>query len=283
MKRLLAILVLAPVLSAQVELPSPYRETGELRWASDAEGGAPFVYADPTDPNREIGFEVDLAAAIADALGVRMRRVQTPWEHLVEGLDRGDFDLVMNGFEPTPDRLPQVAFTRPYYIFQQQLSVPIDSKATSLADCAGHRVGCLGQSASHLVLKEHPEIEAVVYEDPTMIYVDIENGRLFAGLADLPIAMVMTPRHPRVRSAGEPFGEFYYAIAVRKGERDLQRAVDGAIAGLYADGSLERIYRKWNLWHAIEEHLGDPKLLSFVDGATSVDAHPPSTGARASA
>jgi polar amino acid transport system substrate-binding protein len=41
------------------------RKWGVLLWGSDAEGGAPYVFPDPNDPSRRIGFEVDLAMAIA--------------------------------------------------------------------------------------------------------------------------------------------------------------------------------------------------------------------------
>ena len=46
----------------------------ELRWGADAQGGAPYVFQDPMDPNHLIGFEVDLAEALAAELGVTARR-----------------------------------------------------------------------------------------------------------------------------------------------------------------------------------------------------------------
>ncbi|HLQ38824.1 MAG TPA: ABC transporter substrate-binding protein/permease [Planctomycetota bacterium] len=266
MKCLVAMLAGAVLLPAQIELPARYRTAGVLRWASDAEGGAPFVYVDPADPQHEIGFEVELAAELAAVLGVRMVRTQTPWEHLVEGLNRGDFDLVMNGFEPTTDRLPQVRFTRPYYIFQQQLAAMAGSTTATLADCTGRRVGCLGGSASNLVLKQQPGIETVVYEDPSKIYVEIADGRNFAALADLPIAMFYAPQHPGVQLAGPPFGEFFYAIAVRKDEPELQRALDAGIVQLLRDGALERVYRKWGMWSAVEDRLREDRMASLLQG-----------------
>ena len=78
MRQLSALLLGATLVTAQSapgvdanRLPSRYVERATVRWASDAEGGAPFVFADPADPSREVGFEVDLAAAMADDLGVR--------------------------------------------------------------------------------------------------------------------------------------------------------------------------------------------------------------------
>lgn len=266
MKLLFAILATAALLAAQFQLPERYRQAGELRWGSDAEGGAPFVYADPTQPTREIGFEVEIAAAMGEMLGVRMVRVQSGWLNLVEGLNRGDFDLIMNGLEPTPDRLPLVRFTRPYYVFQQQLAARADSGVTSLADCRGQRVGCLGASASHLVLQAHPELVTVVYEDPSRIYDEVENGRNFAALSDLPIALFYAPQHHGLALVGAPFGAYYYCIAVRQGEPELQRALDACVVQLLQSGQLERIYRKWGMWGPVEETLRDDRMASLLQG-----------------
>jgi polar amino acid transport system substrate-binding protein len=266
MRRLLAVFATATLLSAQIELPQRYRDAGQLRWASDAEGGAPFVYVDPADPQREIGFEIDLAAEMASVLGVKLVRVQTNWEHLVEGINRGDSDFVMNGLEPTPKRLPLVRFTRPYYIFQQQLAVKAGSGVTTLLDCKKKRVGCLGGSASNVVLEGETEIETVVYEDPSKLYVEIANGRNAAALADLPIALFYAPQNQGVQLAGEPFGEFFYAIAVRNDAPGLQRALDQCIETMRRSGALERVYRKWGMWSAIEDRLGEPRMARLLQG-----------------
>jgi polar amino acid transport system substrate-binding protein len=59
---------------------------GALRWASDAEGGAPFVFKDPHDPTHNIGFEVDLAAALARELSRPVEGVQYDYKSLLPGL-----------------------------------------------------------------------------------------------------------------------------------------------------------------------------------------------------
>src|SRR5688572_13701494 len=65
------------------------RAAGTLRWGADTQGGEPHVYPDPADPSRVIGFEVDLAGAIARELGVRAEFVQNDWVNLVPSLERG--------------------------------------------------------------------------------------------------------------------------------------------------------------------------------------------------
>ena len=277
MRALVAALSCAALLSAQsvaesARLPLRYQERAELRWGSDAEGGAPFVFADPTDPGREIGFEVDLAAAMARDLGVAFVRVQAPWESLVQGLDRFDFDLAMNGFEPTPERRELVRFTRPYYVFMQQLVTKRGSPIRSLADCVGTRVGCLGQSASHKALLAATGVEPVVYDESARSLLDVQNGRTAALLADLPIAVAKLPLFPELQLAGEPFARDHYAIAVRNGEADLQQALDECVLRLFRAGELERIYRKWSMWNDAQRDIELLRPMGFGDDASAAES-----------
>lgn len=76
------LLLVSPV--AQASALEAVRTRGELLWGADAQDGAPYVFQDPMDPNRVIGFEVDLAEAIARKLGVRARPVQGPWDKLLD-------------------------------------------------------------------------------------------------------------------------------------------------------------------------------------------------------
>ena len=268
MLRVLVCLAFCAASLAQVQLPQRYRDAGVLRWASDAEGGAPFVFLDPSRPDRgEIGFEVDLAQELGAVLGVRMERVQTQFANLVQSVTRGDCDLAMNGLEPTQDRRKYVRFTRPYYIFLQQLSVgPGVTGMRTVADCKGRRVGVLGESLSHKLLQERGDVEIVVYESNVLAYQDVVNGRTDASLADLPIARALRPMFPQLVDVGEPFHPFYYAIAVKLDAADLQQAVDDALGLLFRNGTLERIYRKWDLWVDDEKRLGDADVIAASKG-----------------
>lgn len=273
MLRVLVCLALCAASLAQVQLPQRYRDAGVLRWGSDAEGGAPFVFVDPAHPDKgEVGFEVDLANELGALLTVRMVRVQTQFANLVQSVQRGDCDMAMNGLEPTAERRGQVRFTRPYYIFHQQLSVgPGVTGVRTLADCKGLRIGVLGASLSHNLANEQPGVEVVVYESNTTAYEDVINGRTAGSLADLPIARALRPNFPQLQDVGEPFHPFYYAIAVRDTEPELQQALDAALGVLLANGTLERIYRKWNMWVADEVRLGDPDVIAGSSGGGSND------------
>ena len=97
------------------------RQRGSLRWGADQEGGGPFVFPAADDPNRLDGFEVELAELIAVELGVKAEFVQGQWDKLPDLLDRGDIDLVLNGYEWTANRAARYGTSIPYYIYELQL------------------------------------------------------------------------------------------------------------------------------------------------------------------
>ena len=157
------------------------RARGMLRWGGDVQGGEPYVFQDAHDPKRLVGFEVEIAEALAHRLGVRAEFVQNDWQTLVSSLERGDFDVILNGLEITPARRGRVAFTRPYYAFTETLVVRRDAgPVRALADLRGARVGTLGGSLAADVVAASRDVVMVLYEGVQEPYLDLERGRLDA-------------------------------------------------------------------------------------------------------
>ncbi|MCX7771061.1 MAG: ABC transporter substrate-binding protein, partial [Proteobacteria bacterium] len=102
------------------------KERGYILWGTDLEGGAPYAFPDPSNQNRVIGFEIDLAEAIAKELGVKVKYVQNAWDSLIPSLERGDYDVAVNGIEITEERKKRVLFSIPYYVYSEQLVVRKD-------------------------------------------------------------------------------------------------------------------------------------------------------------
>ena len=137
------------------------RARGTLRWGGDMQGGEPFVFQDPQD-GRLVGFEVEIADALARRLGLTAEFVQNDWSMLIPSLERGDFDVAMNGLEVTDARRGRVAFSRPYYVFTEMLVVRRgDRGAETLGDLRGRRVGTLEASLAFDLLAAVPGIDVV--------------------------------------------------------------------------------------------------------------------------
>ncbi len=244
------------------------RERGVLLWGGDAEGGAPYVFPDPKHPDRLVGFEVDLADAIAEKLGVRARFVQNQWDSLVPALDRGDFDVAMNGIEITPERSKKVLFSRPYYAFTEQLVVRQgESGIRTLSDLKGKRVGTLIGAVSQTMLEEEGGIDVRIYSGVVEPYEDLTFGRLEAVFLDSPIAAYYARPNPKLAYAGPPVGEGHYGIAIRLHDGALKEAVDAALSRLVASGELIRIYEAWGLWDEAQEKLFKAAAVPLEESA----------------
>ncbi|MGE5182536.1 MAG: ABC transporter substrate-binding protein/permease [Acidobacteriota bacterium] len=225
-------------------------ERGEITWGADLQGGEPYVYEDPANPSHVIGFEVDIMDALARRLGVKARLVPFAWSNLIPSLERGDFDIAMNGLEATADRRERALLSAPYYVYAETLAVRADSQVRSIFELAGKRVGTLNQTFAFDILRMMPSIQMVVYEGNQEPYDDLSNGRLDAVLLDNIIAdrYGCTQKHPELKCVTPDVARGTYAIAMRKNDRALGKAIDDALAAMRADGELERILRKANLW-----------------------------------
>jgi polar amino acid transport system substrate-binding protein len=241
---------------------SRVRTSGTLRWCGDLQGGEPYAFQDPNGGDRMVGFEVEIADAVARRLGVRAVFVQNDWQLLVPALERGDCDVVLNGLEVTPARMARVRFTRPYYRFGLSLVVRrVDaSRLRSLDDLAGHRVATLGGSlAADVVARSRAEI--VLHEGVEEPYLDLEQGRVDGVvLDDIIAARYGTPR-PALQQVAL-VGDGTYAIATRPDDGDLGRAVDDALAAMIANGELRRILERWRLWN---DRQGDLRATGADD------------------
>jgi polar amino acid transport system substrate-binding protein len=237
---------------------------GVLLWGSDAEGGAPYVFPDPKNPSRLIGFELDIVEAIAKQLGVKARLVQTAWDSLIPALERGDYDMAMNGLEITPEREKRVLFSRPYYVYTLQLMVRKDEdRITSIHDLAGKRVGTLAGTVAHEILTRIGGVDIRSYS-AAWPYEDLALGRLDAAFLDTPIAVYYGKPDPRLKSAGPPEGGGFYGIALRKEDRELKQVVDAVLDDLLRTGELRRIYERWGLWDAAQAKLAAAASSSDV-------------------
>jgi polar amino acid transport system substrate-binding protein len=226
-----------------------------LRWGADPSGGAPYVYSDPAHPDKYIGYELEMVEALAAAMNRKPEFVATDWETIVTSLERGEFDVIVNGLEPTEDRARVILFSKPYYIFQLQLTArENETRIQRLEDCRARVVGTLGNTAaSRLLAKEGIPFKG--YADPVGAYRDLELGRLDAVLMDVPMEMFYARRNPRLKPVGEPFLRGAYVVGLRKGDDALKAEVDAGIDKIVRDGTLERILRKWNLWNDAQVEL----------------------------
>jgi polar amino acid transport system substrate-binding protein len=169
----------------------------------------------------------------------------------VPSLERGDFDIAMNGLEATTERQQRILLSKPYFVYAETLAVRADSPYTSLADLEGKRVGTLNQTYAHDILRALP-LEPVLDEGNEEPYIDLEQKRTDAVLLDNIIAdrYGCVPTRPAVKCVPGDVSRGTYVIGMRKGDDELKAAIDSALDAMREDGELEAILKKANLWDA---------------------------------
>jgi polar amino acid transport system substrate-binding protein len=224
-----------------------------FRWGGDAEGGAPFVEADPSNPRAVRGFDVEVAEEMAKGLGRKAQFVQVAFQSIDQSVARGDFEIGMSGVEDTAPRRAMLAATIPYYEFHEVLTVRSGDvqRYTDFSKLRGHKVGTLsGTIAYDRLLRAQREdgIELVSYDDDVHPYEDLHEGRLDAVLLDNIIAARSVRRVPGLTILPTNFQTGHYVGVLAKENTALRDRINDILRARMRDGTLERIYRKWNIW-----------------------------------
>jgi polar amino acid transport system substrate-binding protein len=253
----------------------------ELRWGGDAEGGAPFVEADPSDPTRVVGFEVDVAQLLARELGRVPRFVQVGFTSIDASAARGDFDIGLSGVEDSAARRARLAVTVPYYEFREILTVrdADRDRFRTLGDLSGRRVATLGATLAYDMLvaaeAEHGVIP-VTYEDDVHPYSDLALGRVDAVLLDYVLAERGVGRNTGLVNQDADLGVGYYVGVLAPEQIALRDRIDEILRQAMRDGELESIFERWQMWNEDQPRLyarvlaGDSTELLRPAGAAPV-------------
>ena len=239
---------------------------GTLVWGADQEGGGPFVFPDEKDPSKLVGFEVELAELIAAHIGVKAQFAQGQWDKLPDLLDRGDIDIVLNGFEWNAGRAERYGTSIPYYIYELQLLARKDDDSIQswedlINQPAGRprKMSLLGGAAAedftNAFAAEHKTtIELALFDGVTdaMRAAELETDGIDGNVQDLPIWNFYRKDFPNLKPVGPPVGRGFYVALLRKTDRQLLDSVNQAISSGLRDGRLRRIYERYGMWNDMQ-------------------------------
>lgn len=266
------VLAITAVLEAQVPV---------LRWGGDAEGGAPFVEADPDDPQKLVGFDVEIADLVARKLGRDPQFVQIQFTSLDQSARRGDFDIGLSGIEDIPARRQSLAASIPYYEFREVLTVRAADRDRfrTLADLTGRRVATLGGTIAYDLLLEGERahgITAVSYDDDVHPYSDLLLGRVDGVVLDHVLAERAMRRNAGLVTHPEALKVGHYIIITAPENTGLRDQVDEILKTAMRDGTLEAIFRKWSVWNEDQPRLYE-RALAMASGSPASAAAPTTT------
>ena len=206
------------------------------------------------DENNEIvGFDIDVAKAVAEKLGVEFIAQPIAWDAKELELNSGNIDCIWNGMSITPERQESMAMTWPYLNNQMIFYVKADSGIATLDDLAGKVVAVQnGSYAEELLngdyanLAETFEGDILGYDEYLTALMDLQNGGCDAVLVDLVVGEYkVSGMGAEDLIAGPALADDNYGIGFRKDDIALRDKVQEILIEMKADGSLAEICAKW--------------------------------------
>ncbi|MBQ0930234.1 basic amino acid ABC transporter substrate-binding protein [Ideonella alba] len=210
---------------------------------------APFEYQD--EKGQIVGFDIDVLRATAEAAGLRVRFVNTPWEGMFNTLLQGDRDVLVSAITITDERRQTMAFSAPYFDAVQLIAVPSASKVAHFADLKTLRVGVQtgttgDEAASRLMGKTNARLRR--FESTPLALKELESGGLDAVVADNGVIAhyVANNGGTRFRAVSDPaFVPEQYGFALRPADSALRERLDAGLKAIRADGRYDAIHTRW--------------------------------------
>ena len=238
---------------AQTQTAAPETESNENNKTTDKiiigldENFPPMGFR---DENNEItGFDVDLAKAAAEKMGVEAEFQPINWLSKELELDSGKVDLLWNGLTITDERRENMEFTNPYLANKQVIMVKNESEITSKADLAGKNIGIQKESSAVDAVNADPiasELNLNEYDDNILAFTDLEIGRVDAVVVDEIVARYyISTNDTDFKLLDEDFGDEVYGVAAKKGNTELINKLQAALDEIKDDGTAAEISQKW--------------------------------------
>lgn len=206
------------------------------------------------DENNEIvGFDIDLAKAVCEKLGVELVLQPIDWDAKEQELATKNIDCIWNGLSLTPNNQKNMTTTKSYMTNKISLVVKNDSPIGKLEDMAGKSLALQSGSAAEETLdsednKDFKDSLSQInpFADYSTAMLDMESGHSDAVLMDSVVANYM------INDLGKDYKvlddtllEDKYVIGFRKGDQALADAVWNALKELKTEGKIEEISNNW--------------------------------------
>lgn len=228
------------------------QEQGYFTLGLDADF-APMGFTE--DDGTIVGFDIDLANAVAEKMGVKVEVKPIDWDSKAMELSTGKIDVIWNGFSITDERRQEVLFSNPYLSTKQSVIVKAGSDIKTKADLAGKKIALQDGSTSEDALKA----DAATYEsigddnisrfkENSQVLMEVEAGRADAAVIDEIFVRYYLQKENMLDKfvvLEEGFDEEDYGVGGRLGDYALMEAVNKALDECKAEGITSEISMKW--------------------------------------
>ncbi|MDR2537826.1 MAG: ABC transporter substrate-binding protein [Treponema sp.] len=253
MKRLLCTALTALVLVGAVSASAAQQRSSGLTLTPGVLnigmeiGYPPFEYLD-TDGKTPIGFDVQMAKALAAKLGLTLNLIDTAWDGIFAGVDTSRYDCIISAVTITEERLQRHNFTKPYIGNAQVMVLRKDSGITARTpqETSGLGVSYQAETTSDIFMAnlaaQGVNFTPYEYDKVLNCFDELKLGRVDVIICDSLVAFDYT------RAEDSPFEVVWegtadetFGICLKKGNDALTAALDKALDELFADGTMRNI------------------------------------------
>ena len=202
-----------------------------------------------------VGFDVELARAVAEKIGVVVEFQNIDWDLKETELDAGNIDLIWNGYSITEKRKEQVLFSDAYMENKQLIITTDQTGIQSKEDLKGKTVSVQKNSSAYdAVMQDTAFVESLdggkltQFDTNNDCFMDLESGRSDAIVVDETLARYYMKQQDNGINyvvLDEDFGKEEYAVGMRKDDTELCNKINTALKELKEDGTFDTIKDKW--------------------------------------
>ncbi len=211
----------------------------------------PFSYID--EAGELSGFDVDIAQALCQAMQRDCELVAVPWIEILEGMEEGDYQLIVASMARTAEREERVDFSD-YYYRSHSIFVgnPHKYSSSSPDALAGVRIATgVGTVQKNFLRTRYPQAEVIVTEDQEQALAQLVSGDVELVLSDSInlLSFLQSAEGSKFDFIAEPLIDDLLKtdahIAIQKGNESLRVAINQALITIRLNGTYERINRKY--------------------------------------
>ena len=192
------------------------------------------------------GIDIEVAAAIADKLGLELQVDDMDFDAALLAAQNGKSDMVMAGVTVTDERQKVMDFSDTYAEGIQSIIVPEDSDIATVDDLAGKTIGTQRGTTGYIYCTDDFGDENVIAYDNGLTAVQaLNNGQVDAVVIDNAPAKEFVAANAGLKILDTAYAQEDYAIGVAKGNTALLDAINSALEELQADGTLQSIVDKY--------------------------------------
>ncbi len=204
------------------------------------------------DDGEYTGFDLDLAAEVAERNGWNLELSAIDWDAKDALLSSGSINCIWNGFT-MEGREDDYTFSEPYMLNEQVIVVKSDSGIADSAALAGKTVMTQVDSAALDVLEGDAADLAATFaggapqtiSDYNNAFMQLESGMVDAVACDLSIANYQMSAKPDTYTIIDTLSSEHYAVGFKQGDEDLAATVTATLKAMYEDGTVQELCDKY--------------------------------------